>query len=98
MIDNDIYNNINNTIITQLNNEQCEGCLRGKFIRKSMTGTVDYKVNDIMDMMVCDLIGPFKTKTVGNYVYILQLQDVKSRKLFSVLIRNKSEAANIIID
>jgi transposase InsO family protein len=50
-----------------------------------------------MDMYVGDIVGPFSVKSLGGYRYILQLLDVNTKKLFSCVLKLKSDTADVLI-
>ena len=91
-------NNINERILRELTKEKCVGCLRGKMTRASMTGVVDWRADEVLDVLVVDICGAINVPTFSGVRYILLLMDVKSRKIFCFLLKYKSEAADKIIN
>jgi hypothetical protein len=89
--------NINMNIINDMLAQPCDGCLSGKFIRKPMTGVVKYRVTDIMDLWFTDLVGPIK-ESYSGYKYIQMIIDYKSRRLFVILLYNKHDGTQALIN
>ena len=102
IITNDVVDGIdikgvNNSMISILQQEQCHGCLQGKFIRLPTTGTIDYNVHDVMDMWTADIVGPVSDMSLAGHTYIHDMMDVKSRYMLSTLEKNKGDVIDRIV-
>ena len=85
-------NNITYDLIIVLTKEKCEGCLKGKFTKRAMTGAINYHTDGIMQIWFCDLIGPI----FGHY--ILNAIDGYSGEYLTLIIKTKDESNDAIKD
>ena len=77
-------------LLKTLMNDPCEGCLLGKMTRKSMIGTVNYNINNIMDLWVFDTM-IFKIKTLNGECNFTMHIDIKSTEIIGALHTQKSD-------
>jgi hypothetical protein len=84
-------------IINHLRSIPCIGCLKGKMTRSAMTGSIDYHIEDIMDMWVFDTMIPIIPTISGNK-YITLVMDVYSSEVFVGLHRTKDEIPPYLIN
>ncbi len=71
--------------------------MKGKMKRKPMTGTINWNANEIMDVLVCDVMGPMKYPTIGGNKYILATLDVNSKCVSAYIMKKKSDVTNILM-
>lgn len=75
--------------------QPCEICIKGKHSRHPF-GKSDSRATGLLQLIHTDLCGPMLVDSIGGSRYILTLIDDYSRKLFVIMIRRKSDAANKI--
>ena len=83
-------------ILRLLKSTPCDGCIKGKMKRTAMTGTIDYHINDIMDMWVFDTM-IFTTPTISGCRYITLTIDVFSSEIFIGVHETKDVIADYLI-
>jgi transposase InsO family protein len=76
----------------------CEACAYGKAHRKAFAKVNQDKVETIMDRVHADLCGPMRVETAEGFKYLSLIIDEKSRKIVGHLLKQKSEAADKVID
>ena len=84
-------------VLRYLNAQPCEGCLKGKMSRLAMTKTIEYYVNNCMDMWVFDTM-IISIPTMSGCWNISLTMDVYATKLFVGLHRTKDEIAPFVIN
>ena len=84
--------------VKQLQQTQCDGCMKGKMNRLPMTGVIDHEVRGPMDMWAVDVMGPMRTETMDGHKFVLVIVDVYTRLLFVQLMKTKGEAASRILN
>jgi hypothetical protein len=91
--------NISNeaAIIRQLRSMPCIGCVKGKMKRSAMTGTIDYHIESIMDMLVFDTLIPI-VATISGSKYITLVMDVFTTEVFVALHRSKDDITPYLIN
>ena len=72
--------------------EICEACLRGKQIRESFPQASSYRASRVLELIHGDLCGPITPQTAGSNRYVFVLIDDHSRYMWSILMKEKSEA------
>ena len=72
--------------------ETCEACLREKQIRTSFPQTSSYRVAQVLELVHGDLCGPISPPTAGRNRYVFVLIDDYSRYMWTILMKEKSEA------
>ena len=72
--------------------ETCESCLLGKQARRSFPNSTTYRAEKALELIHGDLCGPITPPTAGNNRYIFVLVDDYSRYMWSILLKEKSEA------
>jgi hypothetical protein len=103
MIKNDSINDITNSLkhIAKKSNikvPECESCIRGKMTRSPLTGTINYKTQQPLDVIAADVMGPFRPTSLSNYKYILIIIDIHTRTPQAFLLKTKGEASSKIIE
>jgi hypothetical protein len=81
-----------------LKDSVCEACQLGKAHRKPFANYTKDKVETIMDRVHADLCGPMRVESLAGYKYLSTIIDERSRRIVAQLIRNKSDAAEGIIN
>lgn len=72
--------------------ETCAACLRGKQIRRSFPAESLYRATKVLELIHGDLCGPITPSTAGGNRYVFVLIDDYSRYMWSILMKEKSEA------
>lgn len=72
--------------------ETCESCMRGKQTRASFPQSSTYRATQPLELIHGDLCGPITPTTPAGKKYIFVLIDDYSRYMWSILLKNKSEA------
>ena len=72
--------------------ETCEACLRAKQTRKPFPTATSYRATKALELIHGDLCGPITPPTAGRSRYIFVLIDDYSRYMWSILLKEKSEA------
>ena len=79
--------------------EPCDACQLGKLTRPPHPPSPFlHNTTRPLQLVVMDLAGPVKPKSLGGRQYILNLFYVFTRFLWSILLKNKGEAAEKILD
>lgn len=76
----------------QVEKETCVSCLKGKQARKSFPQASSYRSTNNLDLIHGDLCGPITPPTAGGNKYVFVLIDDHSRYMWTILMREKSEA------
>ena len=72
----------------------CEVCKLGKMTQKPHpAAVVNNKGVELLDLVVVDLAGPNRPKTLGGKKYDMVIVDTYSQRSFVILLRKKSDAA-----
>lgn len=74
--------------------ETCTSCLLGKQARRPFPSSSTYRAENALELIHRDLCGPITPPTAGNNRYIFVLIDDYSRYMWSILLKEKSEAFN----
>ncbi|KAG7557004.1 Zinc finger CCHC-type [Arabidopsis suecica] len=72
--------------------EICGSCLLGKQTRKVFPQATMYRANKTLELIHGDLCGPITPSTVAGNKYVFVLIDDYSRYMWTVLLKEKSEA------
>ena len=70
----------------------CSSCLLGKQSRRPFPSVSTYRAETALELIHGDLCGPITPPTAGNNRYIFVLIDDYSRYMWSILLKEKSEA------
>lgn len=70
----------------------CGSCLLGKQARQAFPKATSYRAEKILELVHGDLCGPLTPSTAGGNKYIFVLIDDHSRYMWSILLKEKSEA------
>ena len=88
---------INKTIVTGIprvvvGRETCASCLLGKQTRQSFPKTTSYRASGVLELVHGYLCGPISPSTASNNRYIFVMIDDHSRYMWTILLKEKSEA------
>lgn len=72
--------------------EVCTSCLQAKQIRRPFPTSTTYRASIVLELVHGDLCGPISPPTAGKNRYIFVLIDDHSRYMWSILLKEKSEA------
>ncbi|CAA7058194.1 unnamed protein product [Microthlaspi erraticum] len=72
--------------------EACSSCLLGKQVRKVFPQATTYRAGGILELIRGDLCGPITPPTPARNRYIFVLIDDYSRYMWSILLKEKSDA------
>ena len=72
--------------------ETCVSCLMGKQTRNSFPQATTYRATHILELIHVDLCGPISPSTAGGNRYIFVLIDDHTRYMWTILLKEKSEA------
>lgn len=75
-----------------VNSEVCSSCLLGKQARQSFPQTTTYRADKALQLLHGDLCGPINPSTAGGSRYIFVVIDDHSRYMWTMLLKEKSEA------
>lgn len=75
-----------------VNKETCSSCLLGKHARRPFPKATLYRAEKALELIHGDLCGPISPPTAGKNRYIFVLIDDYSRYMWSILLKEKSEA------
>ena len=76
----------------------CHGCAVGKATRKAFSRLNSGEpASEILDRLHVDVKGPINVPTLSGMRFLLGLTDEKSRRTWGYLMKNKSEAPQLII-
>ncbi|WZZ07843.1 hypothetical protein YC2023_093764 [Brassica napus] len=70
----------------------CTSCLMGKQARASFPKATTYRASQVLELIHADLCGPISPPTAGRNQYIFVLIDDHTRYMWSILLKEKSEA------
>lgn len=70
----------------------CEACLAGKQTRKSFPTQTSFRATQALALVYGDLCGPISPPTPANNRYVFVLIDDFSRYMWTILLKEKSEA------
>ncbi|UYV73413.1 hypothetical protein LAZ67_10003098 [Cordylochernes scorpioides] len=73
------------------NLEPCITCIQSKFTRLPFKKIDSKQSTKPLDLLHMDLIGPFQHESIGRAIYVLNIVDDFSRKIFPKFLRSKSE-------
>lgn len=76
---------------------ECVGCVKGKMSRLPMRGVVDHHTHAPLDLWTVDIMGPFRSDSLGGGRYVLVVVDVHTRYIYTKIIKQKSNAPQHII-
>lgn len=76
----------------EVEKETCGSCLRGKQVRKSFPHASSFRATSVMELIHGDLCGPITPQTAGRNRYVFVLIDDHSRYMWTILMKEKSEA------
>ena len=72
--------------------ETCTSCLMGKQTRASFPQATNYRATHALELIHGDLCGPISPSTAGGNRYIFVLIDDHTRYMWTILLKEKSEA------
>ena len=75
-----------------IDKETCESCLRGKQTRQPFPQATSYLASHPLELIHGDLCGPITPTTPGLKRYVFVLIDDYSRYMWTILLKQKSEA------
>ncbi|KAG7584577.1 Integrase catalytic core [Arabidopsis suecica] len=78
----------------KIEKEVCSSCLLGKQARQSFPQASSFRAKGILELIHGDLCGPITPSTPSKNRYIFVLIDDYSRYMWSLLLKEKSEALN----
>ncbi|UYV83386.1 hypothetical protein LAZ67_23000842 [Cordylochernes scorpioides] len=73
------------------NLEPCITCIQSKFTRLPFKEIDSKQSTKPLDLIHMDLIGPFQHESIGRAIYVLNIVDDFSRKIFPKFLKSKSE-------
>ncbi|KAG7578674.1 Integrase catalytic core [Arabidopsis thaliana x Arabidopsis arenosa] len=76
----------------EVEKETCTSCLLGKQVRKSFPQATSYRATQKLELIHGDLCGPITPPTTAQKRYIFVLIDDHSRYMWTILLKEKSEA------
>lgn len=76
----------------EVENETCASCLRGKQVRRSFPQASSFRASTILELIHGDLCGHVTPSTAGSNRYVFVLIDDHSRYMWTILMKEKSEA------
>jgi hypothetical protein len=74
----------------------CSGCLVGKHRRAGFPHTIEYRVEEVLELVHGDLCGPITPATPSGSWYFLLLVDDRSRFMRLRILKSKDQAAEAI--
>ena len=89
MINKELVTGIPKIIVEK---ETCASCLLGKQSRQPFPQKTQYRASHLLELIHGDLCGPISPATPGQKRYVFVLIDDCSRYMWSVLLKEKSEA------
>lgn len=72
--------------------QTCSSCLLGKQVRKTFPQATSYRATTILELIHGDLFGPITPSTAAKNKYIFVLIDDYSRYMWTLLLKEKSNA------
>ncbi|KAI3719007.1 hypothetical protein L6452_19894 [Arctium lappa] len=79
-------------------NSLCPACEMGKMKRTSHKAKTKFSSSTPLELIHMDLCGPMRTQSINGKKYILVMIDEYSRYTWLKFLRNKSDAAELIIE
>ncbi|KAI3758780.1 hypothetical protein L6452_06352 [Arctium lappa] len=79
-------------------NSLCPACEMGKMKRTSHKAKTKFSSSTPLELIHMDLCGPMRTQSINGKKYILVMIDEYSRYTWLEILRNKSDAAELIIE
>ncbi|KAG7557329.1 Zinc finger CCHC-type superfamily [Arabidopsis suecica] len=76
----------------KIDKETCSSCLMGKQVKKAFPQATTYRAESRLELIHGDLCGPITPSTVARNRYVFVLIDDHSRYMWSILLKEKSEA------
>ena len=76
----------------KIESETCASCLLGKHARSPFPNATSYRATQALELIHGDLCGPISPPTAGKNRYIFVLIDDYSRYMWTILLKEKSEA------
>ncbi|KAI3664951.1 hypothetical protein L6452_43565 [Arctium lappa] len=76
----------------------CQDCEKGKMKKASHKPKPEHCTADILDLILVDLCGPMKTKSIGKKKYVLVVVDDYSRYTWVKFLKSKDETPEILIN
>ena len=70
----------------------CDSCLVGKQTRQSFPSSTTYRSSNALELLHADLCGPISPATLSHNRYIFVIIDDCTRYMWSILLKDKSEA------
>ncbi|CAA7039007.1 unnamed protein product [Microthlaspi erraticum] len=78
----------------KVENKVCDSCLMGKQTRQVFPQASSYRATKVLELVHGDLCGPITPSTASGNKYIFVLIDDYSRYMWTILMREKSDAFN----
>jgi hypothetical protein len=91
-------NKLNYKLISELQSEMCDGCMKGKMNRKKITGKIVNTLSRVNEKLYADVIGPILANSLGGYRYIMNVVDGYSNEYYNGLVKHKDESTQFIKD
>ncbi|GAU32405.1 hypothetical protein TSUD_220940 [Trifolium subterraneum] len=79
----------------QVPNEVCEDCVQSKQHRDNFNKDVKSRTNNVLEVIYSDVCGPMQVDSTGGNKYFVSFVDDHSRKLWTYLIKRKSEVFDV---
>ncbi|GAU50018.1 hypothetical protein TSUD_331710 [Trifolium subterraneum] len=79
----------------QVPNEVCEDCVQSKQHRDSFNKDVKSRTKSVLEVIYSDVCGPMQVDSNGGNRYFVSFVDDHSRKLWTYLIKRKSEVFDV---
>ncbi|GAU26253.1 hypothetical protein TSUD_224440 [Trifolium subterraneum] len=79
----------------QIPNEVCEDCVQSKQHRDSFNKDVKSRTKSVLEVIYSDVCGPMQVDSNGGNRYFVSFVDDHSRKLWTYLIKRKSEVFDV---
>jgi len=77
---------------------ECDACMKGKMTRTPFKNKINYNTQQPMDINVADTMGPIKPTSLSGFRYAFVIVDIHTRLPYIYLLRDKTEAAQVLID
>lgn len=75
-----------------INKNTCVSCLLGKQARRPFPQATNFRASKRLELLHGDLCGPINPPTIGGNRYVFVIIDDHSRYMWTILLREKSEA------
>ncbi|GAU31479.1 hypothetical protein TSUD_386430 [Trifolium subterraneum] len=79
----------------QVPNEVCEDCVQSKKHRDSFNKDVKSRTKNVLEVIYSDVCGPMQVDSTGGNRYFVSFVDDHNRKLWTYLIKRKSEVFDV---